>query len=442
LTATSFKLPTAVRPLYYDGGPNGFWTNENNAKLADGSYALCTLPDGSSYTPTLEETTVGVLLPEGLYLSGFGFSSDIPSNAVVTGITVHTKFFSDNGESQPNIFNAQLCSFPDAVPTIVSDYFLLQPYTYDAQWEVTTEQTIGGSTDTWQPNPCLSKDGLYMYSTDSNSYGYEVQTSTTDPWAYDFFFNGHTMIIQPTTQDYSGSSIDLFECVTDYASVLSHGGTVTFSFPGFITPVTFVAQAGAVTPGTATFRAAISNDATMQSLSDQLNGHPDVAPYISSSFFAGVQFVIQSQDFGAYTNGIAFSTNVPTYITLPNGGQMSGGAEPDPTVSTMSNYTAIAPFNTSGAPMVAQGLDGTTQILTITNSITNLTLKTSVAASVLRDTNFGILFYYNGLATTGDPLQYPSIADNVCKLDYVKISLTYTVPAGGGSNMILLKGGK
>lgn len=434
MATTSFRLPTVARSLNYDGG-SGEWSNVNNALLADGSYATCDLPDGSTYTPTSTETDAGQVLSSGILLNGYNFSSELPANAVVTGITVQTILFSTYAGADQDIFyKFQFCGFPDAVPFNNAEYWLFESQDTRANQGDTSVQTLGGSTDVWQPNPNLSIDGLFMSSTDGSFPGYEVQTSTLDPDSYDFFYNGHNLLIQPTTAGYSGSSMDAAGALTDYASILSNGGTVTVSFAGTgFTPTTFVAQSGPVTPGDATFQCAVSDNDTVASLSNQINAHADTGTYLYVSYFTDVVWEFSSTDVGSYTNSIRLTTNVPAQITFPNNGYLSNGADPDPNQSTMASSTAVPLINTSGGPILARqaalsGIFG----LTITNTLSNFTLKHSVPASVFRTTDFGIVVNFAPAdGGTGNPLLYPEIPDDQQKLDYVKIQLTYNLIGGG-----------
>lgn len=446
MATTSLKLPTIVRALDPAGG--GAWTNINNAKLVDATYATCTLPNGATYTPSSQESAVAHVLPPVLYLSGFGFSAALPANAVVTGITMKTVLFANNGGADQSIeYLSRFYSSPDEVPTFTDDYLLFQPKETQAPQASTAVQTLGGATDIWSPEASLAIDGMYLYSTSGAFPGYEVMTSTLDPFAYDFFYNGHDLLIQPTTAGYNTGFMDAAGQPMDYTGLI--GKTITLTVPG-VGDFTLTGQAGGVTAGDATFQAAFDNNTTVQSISEQFlsyaNGNGVVIDYISISYFQDVIWQWTPYDTGTATNLYRLTTNASSSALLfPNNGYFSGGSDPDPSASTMASGTAVDKINNeSGAPILArvdnaqtqQGIQG----VTITNTLTHFTLKTSVPASIFRDTKFGIVLYYSWEHTGGTPgaLEYPHIADNNQKLDYVQLQLTYTVSSGGAKNMLLM----
>lgn len=434
MPTTAFKLPTAVRPMPVDGG-SGSVNNEQD--ILTGGYAVFELPDGSSYTPTSDEIAAGHVLPPTVLQHSYDFSA-VPSNAIITGITVKTTIYSENvGNIDPsNGYFLQLSTFPNEVNFYDEFYLWLEPKEAGAPLNDSSLQTIGGTTDVWQPNPNLTKDGMFMFATDGGFHGCEVQTSTLDPFAYDFFYNGHDMLIQPYTSSYSGSSLDASDAFAsfNFVSFVTNGGTVTVSFPGFFPPTTFVAQFGPATPGDATFQCTVDNDISLTNLSNQIGYHPDTSTYMSSSIFSGAQvWELASIDVGSYTNGINISSNIPSAFNFPNGGQFSGGSDPDPNISVMANYEAIAPFNNAGGPMYARVVgDGVSQNLQITNTITNMTLKHSVPASLFKNPLFGISAFYDWNTYGGDVLNYPSVAGNNQKLGITSISLTYDLAKSGG----------
>lgn len=437
MPTTAFKSPTAARELPWVDG-SGEITNVSN--VLSGGYATVSLPDGDTYEPSPTESAAGTVLPTALYQSGYDFSA-VPSNALVKGISLRsTNYFTSDGDDDLALrYYFQFGQFADAVPIMTEDYLLWQNQALVLNLNTPTLQSLGGSADVWQPNPALYVDGMYVFSTDGSFPGYEVMASATDALSYDFFYNGHDLLIQPTTQSFSESGMDAGGCFStfDYAAFLSGGGTVTLSFPGSGFPdTTFVAQAGATTPGDATFRCAVDNDSSLQSLSDQINYHPIASQFVSSNIFAGSQiWNLVSIDVGVYTNNIVISTNKGEYLYFPNGGQFSGGADADPNISTMVAVAAAPLVKTSGGPINAYPLVQS-QLLSITNTITNLTLQTSIPASYFKSSEFGIAEWFNALATTGDALLYPSNTNTQPRLGKTEIALTYELPPDSSGLMM------
>lgn len=444
MPTTPFRVPTAARAVPFDDG-SGTWSDVSNLTLNNGTYASCVLPDGSTYTPTSSEVNAGHVLPAAVMQNNYNFAAVLPADAIVKGITVQTVLFSQYSEEEQEInYYFQLSRFPDSIPSYIDDYLLFEAQGgIGAVKDDPSVQTLGGATDIWQPNPNLTIDGLYIYSTNGDAHGYSVQTSTLDdPNNYDFNYDGHDLIIQPTTQANSGSSLDAGGALTDFAQILANGGTVTLSFSASeFPPTTFVAQSGPAIPGDATFQCAVSDAATIASLTNQINLHPDTSNYVSVSSFSDVVWIFSSVDAGSYTNTIHIETNVPAYIVFPNGGDFTGGADADPNISTMDNFTAAPLITVSGAPMYARPNNGAPALLVITNVVTVMTLKTSAPASIFRNPDFGVSVLYDWVdSSTGNPLIYPQIPDNLQKLGTTQIALTYDIPPAGGTGQLMLLG--
>jgi hypothetical protein len=440
---TTFRLPGSAREVPWNDG-SGSWSNVNNALLADGSYAVCTLPNGATYSPTSGETAVGKLLGSRIFLYNFDFASELPVNATVTGISVKFVLLSQYTGLEQNInYYIQFANIPDAVVTVDDGYHLFEPAVEGASLGDTSIRISDGpgspvAPTIWQPSKNLSIDGMFLTSTDGNAHGYEVMTSTIDSSAYDFFYNGHDLLIQPTTQSYSTGIMDAAEVVDtmNYAGLV--GKTITLTIPG-VGDFTLTGQAGAVTPGDATFQADVDSESTQASISNQFlyysNGFGTVADYVSINYFRDIIWQWTPNDVGVATNLYRLTTSAdPADLTWPNDGYFSGGSDPDPTASTMASTTGVDKINNeSGAPILARS-DYSQNVfgLEITNTMSQLSIKTSIPASVFRDTTFGLVFYYDPIdSDTGDPLVYPTLVDNTQKLDYAKVQLTYTVPPGG-----------
>jgi hypothetical protein len=208
---TAFRLPGSAREVPWNDG-SGSWSNVNNALLADGSYAVCTLPNGATYSPTSGETAAGKLLGSRIFLYNFNFASELPANATVTGISVKFVLLSQYTGLEQNVnYYIQFADMPDAVIAVDDGYYLFEPDVEGASLGDTSIKISNGpggpvAPTVWQPSKNLSIDGMFLVSTDGNAHGYEVMTSTLDSFAYDFFYNGHDLLIQPTTAGYQTAS--------------------------------------------------------------------------------------------------------------------------------------------------------------------------------------------------------------------------------------------
>lgn len=127
--------------------------------------------------------------------------------------------------------------------------------------------------------------------------------------------------------------------ITSYANLVS-GTDDALSIAG----VSFVAQAGAATPGDATFQAATSNDATATSLAAQINAHATAKTKVYAvaasavvtlyAVTAGVGSTGTGNDVAvAYTDN---DTNVGLTLGGLTGGKLSGGSD------TISDIAYIA----------------------------------------------------------------------------------------------------
>lgn len=114
--------------------------------------------------------------------------------------------------------------------------------------------------------------------------------------------------------------------ITSYANLVS-GTDDALAVAG----VSFVAQAGAATPGQATFQAATSNDATATSLAAQINAHATSGALVRA-YATGAAVLIYAITGGAAGNDIAVAytdndTNVGLTLSGLSGGKLSGGSD-------------------------------------------------------------------------------------------------------------------
>lgn len=109
--------------------------------------------------------------------------------------------------------------------------------------------------------------------------------------------------------------------ITSYANLIS-GTPDAIAVAG----VSFVAQSGAATLGTAFFRAATSNDATATSLAAQINAHATSSALVTAVALAGV-VTITANDTGSAGNAIVlgYTDNDANIGATKSGTTLSGG---------------------------------------------------------------------------------------------------------------------
>ena len=114
--------------------------------------------------------------------------------------------------------------------------------------------------------------------------------------------------------------------ITSYANLIDTAPD-TLTIGG----VVMTAQAGAATPGDATFRAATSNDLTAASLASQINAHETLKDLVVATVLGAV-VTIKAKDSGWGGNDIAvaYADGSPTTVGLTlaglSGGKLAGGA--------------------------------------------------------------------------------------------------------------------
>jgi len=113
--------------------------------------------------------------------------------------------------------------------------------------------------------------------------------------------------------------------ISSYANLIEGSDFDTIKVGG----VTFVAQAGAATLGTATFRAATDNDTTAESLKTQINAHEDLEDLVIATR-SGAVVTITALDTGSGGNEIALEYSdedggSPTVGASVSGANLTGG---------------------------------------------------------------------------------------------------------------------
>lgn len=126
--------------------------------------------------------------------------------------------------------------------------------------------------------------------------------------------------------------------ITAYANLVSGtDDTIT------VGATVFTAQAGAATPGTATFQAATSNDATAQSLADQINAHATAGALVEA-VADGAEVTITAKARGTAGNSIAlgYTDNDSNVGATKTGTVLSGGTEPGLALGTYEGVVGVA----------------------------------------------------------------------------------------------------
>lgn len=143
----------------------------------------------------------------------------------------------------------------------------------------------------------------------------------------------------------------------------------------------FVAQAGAATPGGATFQAATSNDATATSLATQINAHATASTKVYAvasgatvtiySIVAGVGSTGTGNDIAvAYTDN---DTNVGITIAGLTGGKLAGGSDAPLDIDYITIGAKMYVNDTTGKADVAM-----TGFSTVTDAVYVSTEKTGI----------------------------------------------------------------
>lgn len=123
--------------------------------------------------------------------------------------------------------------------------------------------------------------------------------------------------------DISGAKASGTIQITSYANLVSGtDDTVT------VGATVFTAQTGAVTPGDATFQAATSDEATAQSLCDQINAHATASTLVEATV-SGDTVTITALERGTDGNSIAlnYTDNDTNVGAVKSGTALSGGTD-------------------------------------------------------------------------------------------------------------------
>lgn len=152
MTSTGLTLPGTVTTAI-NGGGSLDWTNPNNVKLDDGSYATCA-PDATTTTFTYH-----------LRVTNFGFS--VPAGATINGVTFEVQANASNDAVAGNLRLRQSQLVKAGALTGTADTTVSNLTTSDANY------TRGSASSLW---------GATLASTDTNAsnFGGDVYFDTTD----------------------------------------------------------------------------------------------------------------------------------------------------------------------------------------------------------------------------------------------------------------------
>lgn len=180
----------------------------------------------------------------------------------------------------------------------------------------TTQSAIAALTGNLEAQQALNAGMSKVYILPMDDLGLSSVLET----ATDFY----TVVI---SSDFDGNDEDSYASgtatITSYANLIDTGFD-TISVAG----VAFVAQAGAATLGTATFRAATSNDDTATSLAAQINGHAVVGAKVVAVANAAVVTITSILPGYEGHYAIAYADNgTATIGATVSGATLTGGEE-------------------------------------------------------------------------------------------------------------------
>lgn len=165
----------------------------------------------------------------------------------------------------------------------------------------------------------LGSDGLLTFTKSTNQWvGISLGKSLSDIAKTCVLRAGSMVPIKLANKRASGNVT-----ITSYANLVSGTDDVVT-----INGTAFTAQAGAATPGDATFQAATSNDATATSLAAQINAHATIGNVVRATVASAVVTLTAVSQVAATGNAITLTytdndTNVGATVS---GATLSGGS--------------------------------------------------------------------------------------------------------------------
>lgn len=173
---------------------------------------------------------------------------------------------------------------------------------------------------------------------------------------------GYVASVKPTIEADAGKIFICVDVEDDHArgvvEITSYANLVSGTDDSITVGATqFVAQAGAATPGSGTFQAATSNEATAQSLADQINAHATAGALVEATV-DGVEVLIRAKARGTGGNSIVLEytdndTNVGATVT--GSGTLEGGVTADDDYDDLKLEVATIIKNSVSAGILTQG---------------------------------------------------------------------------------------
>lgn len=187
--------------------------------------------------------------------------------------------------------------------------------------------------------------------------------------------NSDTTLITAQFLSVSGAGPYVIDIQTESTAVKATGTIEITSYSDLletaadtieVAGVVFTAQAGAATPGDATFQAATSNDATAASLAAQITAHATASTYVTASA-AAAEVSLEAVDGGVAGNSLTlvYTDNGSVVgATVTGSGTLTGGVDGD---VSLSEITAGMIVEDSGGTYtgVISAVDDTADTVTV-----------------------------------------------------------------------------
>lgn len=157
--------------------------------------------------------------------------------------------------------------------------------------------------------------------------------------------------------------------------------------------VTFTAQAGAATPGDATFRAATDNNATATSLATQINAHATASTKVyavASSATVTLYSIVEGVGGTGTGNDIAVAYtdngggNIGITLSGLTGGKLSGGSDTIADIAYITKGAKVYINDTTGKADIAMtGFTTISDAIYVTQELTGIDEDDNLVAAVL-----------------------------------------------------------
>lgn len=246
--------------------------------------------------------------------------------------------------------------------------------------------------------------------------------------------NSDTTLTTAQLIDISGSGPYVMNINIESAAVAATGDITVSSFADLlegsadtieVAGVVFTAQAGAVTPGDATFQAATSNDATAQSLADQINAHATASTLVTAGTVATGAFTVTADDAGVAGNSLTLVyTDNGSVIgaSVTGSGTLAGGLDGDVDLSAITAGMIATDASGTNKFVISAVDDSADTITVITDPSSTFTAGDDVLIKlpsavtwkeeVINNPSKTAAWYFNGLVVT-DEASTASVGDTL-----------------------------